>query len=358
MRAALAYCISFHPSTIECQPSILPGGPPDTALRLAGAMQPFWGTRGHISEGRKWLADVLSQSDAAAKTTSRARALDGAGALARIQSDYSSARALHEEALAIYWEMNDPEGLANALNNLGIVARQQGDYAAAKSFYERSLRHYREMSNLNGVAGSLCNLANVAHSLGDLSAAQDNYEEALALSREIGNRPWEALSLNGLGNVAHAHRDLVAARTLYEQGLRIRRELGDPRSLVLPLDGLGELARDTGDLAAARVYLTEALTISRQLRMKYAVTLCLHNFAALARAEGHPEDAAMLYGAAAATRESIGAVLSPENTKAMEPELAVLQSTLGAERFSAAYRSGQALNWEQAVVQALQEPAE
>src|SRR5262249_47702229 len=51
-------------------------------LRLAGALYRFWHVRGHLSEGREHLGRILRQKEAQARTTARAKALNGAGALA------------------------------------------------------------------------------------------------------------------------------------------------------------------------------------------------------------------------------------------------------------------------------------
>jgi hypothetical protein len=115
------------------------------------------------------------------------------------------------------------------------------------------------------------------------------------------------------------------------------------------------LEREQGDHARAHAYLTECLGLSRQLRIPYAAALGLDNFAALIHAQGRPERAACLYGAAAGLRERIGAALSPENRKAVEPKLNALRAALGEAVFAAAFEAGRALDWEQAIACALEE---
>ena len=99
-------------------------------LRLCGALQRFWWTRGHLSEGREWCARVLGKAGAEERTSERAKALNVAGVLARRQGDYPAARALHEESLAIRRQLGDRRGMAASLNNLGNVAVKQGDLAS------------------------------------------------------------------------------------------------------------------------------------------------------------------------------------------------------------------------------------
>src|SRR5208283_5183728 len=78
---------------------------PEGSLGLCSALQRFWWTRGHLSEGRAWCARALGGPQAGEPTPARAKALGGAGLLAFWQGDYPSARAQHEEGLAIWRQL-------------------------------------------------------------------------------------------------------------------------------------------------------------------------------------------------------------------------------------------------------------
>jgi non-specific serine/threonine protein kinase len=118
---------------------------PKGGLRLCGALQRFWWTRGHFTEGRQWCTRVLGKAGAEERTRERAKVLIEAGALAFFQGDYPAARALLEESLAILRELGDRFGIAVSLSNLGNVAYGQSDYLAGKAMYEESLAIHREL---------------------------------------------------------------------------------------------------------------------------------------------------------------------------------------------------------------------
>ena len=109
-------------------------------LRLCGALQRFWWTRGYLSEGRQWCMGVLCKAGAEERTRERANVLNAAGVLAKYQGDYPAARALHEESLAIRRELGDRLGIAASLNSLGAVAQDQGDYPATRALSRRAWR--------------------------------------------------------------------------------------------------------------------------------------------------------------------------------------------------------------------------
>jgi non-specific serine/threonine protein kinase len=118
--------------------SLVEAGPQE-GLRLCGALQRFWWTRGHFTEGRQWCTRSLCKAGAEERTRERAYVLNAAGVLSHDQGDYPAAKAFHEEGLAIRRELGDRRGTAASLGNLGNVALNQGDYPAARALLEESL---------------------------------------------------------------------------------------------------------------------------------------------------------------------------------------------------------------------------
>jgi tetratricopeptide (TPR) repeat protein len=112
-------------------------------LQLTAKLWWFWYKRGHLSEGRRWLEEVLEKN--ASPTPARAEALSGVGVLARNQSDYEQAREWLEESLVLQRELGDEKGTADMLINLGTVALDRGDYPRARALFDESLSLRREL---------------------------------------------------------------------------------------------------------------------------------------------------------------------------------------------------------------------
>jgi tetratricopeptide (TPR) repeat protein len=342
-------------------------------LRLCGALALFWQMRGHLGEGRAWCEAALAQAGAADRTVRRAKALNGAGTLARMQGDYATARAYYEQSLAIGREIGNRQGIAGSLNNLGIVAYSQGDYATARAYYEQSLAIQREIGNRSGVAYLLNNLGNVARVQGDYAAARAYHEQSLAIKREIGGRQGIANSLGNLGNVARAQGDYASARAYQEQSLAIKREIGDRQGIANSLNNLGIVTKDQGDYAAARACQEESLTIYREIGDRSGIALSLEAFAELAftataaatvpaetaraseNTEDDPHRAARLWGAAQALREQIGAPLEPTEQEEQARDAASARERLGEADWAAAWAEGRAMTQEQAIAYALED---
>ena len=279
------------------------------SLRLCGALQRFWMTRGHLSEGVEWCARVLGTTEAEAPTLERAKVLNGAGLLAYHQIDYAAARARHEESLAIRRQLGDRRGVAISLNNLGIVALDQGDLASARTMHE----------------------------------------ESLAIARELGNRNGIARSLGNLGMVASGKRDFTAARALFEESLAMMRELGDRGGLAIGLHSLGGVAFEQADFDAARAYYDESLTIFAELGNRVRIAYSLEEMAAVFAAQGDSLRAARIWGAAQRLREEIASP-SPAGDSKFDARVAAARAAMREDAaFDRAWQEGRALTLEQAI---------
>ena len=159
----------------------------DVGLQLAASLWRFWYFKGHLAEGRQWLADLLAAPDALARTPVRGKALMAIGSVAYWQNDFEATRLFYEEGLEIFREVDDQPGIAQALYNLGFVALIEGDLELGRSRYLESRTLYQRLSDALGVANVTWGLA-MAALLGDrLDEAAALGEEAKRRFRDIGN---------------------------------------------------------------------------------------------------------------------------------------------------------------------------
>jgi len=327
-------------------------------MRLAGALWQFWWVRGHLSEGRGWLEELLRldvHGCHPSLVSTRAKMLHGAGMLAFNQAEYRRAVALHEESLALYQGLEDRQGIAIALYSLGNVAIKQGEYARAAALYEESLALGRQLRDARGIARALTSLGNVAFEQGDNERAAALFEEGLVLCRKLRANKLIAAVLTNLGNVRRKQGDYGRASLLHEEGLALHRDLGDKYGTALSLVNLGDAALDQGDAERAIDLYEESLVLSRTIGDKQNIAYCLEGMARVANVQGRADRAVLLYGAAATLRVAIGAPLPPTDRAAYEPNVAILPTTMGETHFAAAWAAGAALSLEQAIDLALEE---
>src|SRR6266851_3405431 len=338
-----------------------PGGRPERvggeeALRLGGALWRFWLLHGHLSEGRQWLEKALAVAVPQVPSALRAKALGGAGVLAHYQGDYRQAKVLCEESLALFRELGDKQGMVDSLNGLGLIVgqatRARNDYAVARALYEESLAILRELGDLWGIAETHWDFARVAFYQGDYTAGNPLCEESLAIFRELGDRRRIAEILGSLGGyMAFYQGNYIIELTSMEESLAIMRELGDRRSSARLLWALGHAAFVQDDYAKARTFYEEALAILQELGVKWFIASCLDGLAEVAVAQGQPEWAAHLLGAAALLREALGVSPPPYNLANYERAVATTRAQLGEERFAAAWAEGREMTLEQVLAE-------
>jgi non-specific serine/threonine protein kinase len=379
--------------------SLTESGDMASGLRLAGAFWTFWLVRGFLTEGRDWFSKLLAvpTGTQAVQGESRAKALEGAGTLARQQGDYVAAQGMFEESLAIRRKLGEHHGLGSVLNSLGTLTYLRGDYQAARALYAESLTIRRMLGDPSGIAACLHSLGNLAFLKGDYANARDLHEESLGIERELGNqrgiatslqslsmtldelgdhaaaralcneglaiqrrlgdRPGIGNSLNHLGNVASEQGDFSTAQRVYEEALAIQRELGDRELIAATLDNLSLVAAEQGNLAAARSLGKESLAIRWALNDRRAIASSLEGLAYTFASKG-PVKAAHIWASAARIREEVGCPLPPRDRARSDRRIAAARAAMGDDAaFDCAWQKGRAMPLDRAVEFALDDRA-
>ena len=374
------------------------GGDTVIGLRLAASMYQFWAVRGHFTEGRQWLRELLAltpHTDDPERLSLMGQALRVSGVLASNQADYAEAKSFHQQALAIRRQLQDKPGIAATLNSLAIIAQHQSDLVLAQRLQEESLALKRELDDKPLIALSLNNLAVISTKLGDYARAQAYLEESLAILRAAGDKRNVAGSLNNLGEIAALRRDYARAVSLFEESLVLKRELKDKQGIAISLEALGEIVAYQGDAARAHALLEESLVLFREMGDQWGIALalnaladlavtrgdsvsastmyrasltlrhargekdgiafCLEGLAGLACARNDFERATRLLGAADTIRESINMPRAPIAAEQCERYIAGARAKLGDAKLVHVLAQGRALTLEQAVALALQE---
>ena len=316
-------------------------------VRLASMLGRFWVIRGYLSEGRRWLGEILA-STVAVPAGVRAGALAADGRLAYYQSDFMHATQRYEESLALCRAHGNVHGMAAAFNGLGLVLVEQGAYDQAIALFEQSLALSRDCQDSWATAGTLNNLGLVAQRQGEYGRTAAWLDESLSLYRQLGDAQGAANTLNTWGVAAMDAGDLSRAATLLEESLALHRTLDSAHGVAIALSNLGMLARQGGELGRAAALLREGLTIFQALGAEGDVCVCVEVLALIARAEGQHRQAARLFGAAEAKRQALGVSLTAAEDAEHRSAVEATRGALGEEAFTRSWAEGGAMSLEQA----------
>ena len=230
---------------------------------MAGALQPFWFTRGYWSEGRRWLEESLAMdSGATLDQAVHAKALYGAGMLARFQGDFARARMLCEQSLALYRALADQTGVLKTLVQLSRITAFQDDQTAMKAFLAEAASLIETLPDSVVKADAYTDMA---IAMVDISAIQFPPEAARYLAeserihRALNNPTGLALALIHQASRALFEGDYTLTASRFDEAERLAMELGDERLLSRLARIRVLLDVHEGDFAAARRRLEDAL---------------------------------------------------------------------------------------------------
>ena len=274
-------------------------------LRLAGALWRFWWIRDQDEEARMWLEEANVNGERGPAPL-RAEVLRGLGVVVDGLGDPARGQELEEEALGLYREIGDREGIAACLNNLGRFALEQGDLERATSLLEDSIECLEQLDP-------------------DMSLApRSNLAEALVREREFAK-----------------------ARSLLQEVLAGTLRTNDALAVADVRLQLAWIACFEHSYEDAAQLVREVLPTYVRIAASLDSARCMFVAAFISAGRGRLDDAARLVGAASATRERFGRPALLEDMYALPFQ--TLEQELGRERYAAAHDDGATMSFEKAI---------
>lgn len=243
----------------------------------------------------------------------------------------------------------DPQARAELAWSAAVLAADVGDDAAALAARQRLAPLLPGIQDPFLHAVARLAMAWTLPVAGDYDEALQEAAASLAELRDQNEPVFAATAAFTIGS-------METALGRYDDALRHLREshdlaerVGGDWAAAAARGQLGILHVLRGSLGEARPLLEEALDRSLAARSTSFVTLCLAGYAWLAFAEGDPDRAALLEGAAEGLRRRVGMLAWP-HLRLMEADLvAQVRHRLGAARFDRAFSVGSGLAQHQAV---------
>jgi DNA-binding CsgD family transcriptional regulator/tetratricopeptide (TPR) repeat protein len=189
---------------------------------------------------------------------------------------FSEAVDLHRQALRMFEESNDEDGIADTLDLLGTCEYMAGDYASGVDYLERSAAISRRQGNKWRLSSSLALLCNIG---GDMDATFDAATvlsrsteywinagiDSAETARSIGWLSGESFGLSMLGAVHCARGNLAEALRCGERAQAIAERIGHQQWLVAASLLLGIAWTELLDHSRAAYYLERSLYQARAM---------------------------------------------------------------------------------------------
>jgi predicted ATPase/DNA-binding CsgD family transcriptional regulator len=266
-------------------------------LRLVGALWQFWFLRGQWSEGRRWLEDALDVASSANVTMAlRAKVLYGAATLIRYQYDVARARALCEQSVTLYHELNDKVGLLAALHLLCRILDFQGDLELLRARLPEALALAEELPDMLIKAQVFAELPMIGLSSIRAGRAARYLVESERIYRVLDNPAGLAFALVLQGQIAAIQGDMARAQVLWDEGEPLAAEVDDYNLKLHILFGHPVLAWLRGDDALARRQYEHLFVALREVNDTIRLGMSLAFLPAILHRQGLSVWAARVYG--------------------------------------------------------------
>jgi non-specific serine/threonine protein kinase len=217
---------------------------PPIALRLAASMAAFWSLRGHHTEGRERLGELLDLVPDPSVT--RVSALNGAAWLAIDQGDYTRAADLLDRSIELSRALGDTIGEGVATLYLGRCKMSGLRIVEAAPEVERTAALMEQAGDRPAIAFSMFYSGLASLLTGRLEAACDQFAQCAAMAAELDLAPLAARAKQMLGFPLLDLGELAAARAAMAESFPEIMEVGDRWVIQIGLSGFIGLAAKTG----------------------------------------------------------------------------------------------------------------
>jgi predicted ATPase/DNA-binding CsgD family transcriptional regulator len=293
---------------------------PPAALRLAASMSAFWSLRGHHTEGRQRLGELLMLVPD--PSLARVSALNGAAWLAIDQGDYAHGAQMLGESIGLSRALGDTVGEAFATVYLGRCKMSSGQITQGAPDVERAFVLVNEAGDAAAIAFVTFYSALVALLTGRVEAACSLFERCDAAAAELGLAPLSARARLMLGYPLLDLSELSAARAALAEGFQMSADVGDRWFVQLGLGAFAGLAAKTGRprLALRLAGAAEAYRDANEFSMPGPIEEIVDRWLVPTRARAGPAAGRLLAeGRRLSPEEAVGLALANEPDDAPPP---------------------------------------
>ncbi|MPY83879.1 MAG: AAA family ATPase [Actinophytocola sp.] len=221
-------------------------------LRMAADLRNFWIMVGALSEGRRWLRQLLVFAPDAPEAVG---GLAVASKLAVLQADVAEGRRQLARARALATSTGQQAWLAEISHNEGIASLFSGDPATALNHFTDAYDAHKAAGTDFGIMIALIQAATARSLLGETSHALELCEECLEISERHGDRWCAALAMWTQALLRWHWNEPERAETLAAETMRIKEAFGDRLGMAMAMELIAWVAEKRGQHARAATLL-------------------------------------------------------------------------------------------------------
>lgn len=173
-----------------------------------------------------------------------------------------------KDALEIFTELNDEEGMSSTLNTLGIAYRNIGSFDRGLSCLIKSLKIQSRNENRSNIVKLYGNIGNIFNNMAQYHQGLEYYMKCLQIGEEMNDESCIADAYSNMG-ICYQHLGENSKSIKYHnKALQTREAINDQEGISFCLNNLGVIFERQGKLKKALQYYFNSLNIKIKLCMK------------------------------------------------------------------------------------------
>jgi predicted ATPase/class 3 adenylate cyclase/DNA-binding CsgD family transcriptional regulator len=264
-----------------------------------------------------------------------------------LEGDFEAARRELGCSIEHCDRVGDPATRGLAVAWLAHLDALTGEYAAARESLETLLARARVTGAEIAVPDALMQLANLALACGELDTAREHLQPIIEISS--GMPVYHSWAHSILGATLIHSGETAAAREALASAKAAAQAIDNHWLIAMADHWLAVLASTNGEAGDAEQLHHEALALQRGRNLRPAIIETIEALATLAVEQQSPAEAARLFGAAGALRNSIGLARPPIAQPSYDEAIERIRDDLTTDELDAAWSQGEALSMEDAL---------
>jgi predicted ATPase/Tfp pilus assembly protein PilF len=305
--------------------------------------------RGYLSEGRMWTKRLLASPAIQIISMSRVLVLGTSGMLTLWQGEPEIGLEQLDESMTIQLRLENKQMIAPLLLGRGVALINMGKDSDAQPALEEAQTLFKQHNQPYFHIFTIVHLGNAELGLGHLDKARAHHEEALAEARAMNENWLISFALNNLGEVARTQGQFEMARNYYEECEALLHTTGDRGDVARFVHNLGYIAQHEENFELAESQFRKSLAMFRRLGNRRGIAECLAGLAGLKAQQGQTECGATLLSAAESLLKVTGGAWWPADRVEVERNREMMMSALSADEFAKSWKTGGAMNIDQAI---------
>ncbi len=183
-------------------------------------------------------------------------------------ADYGQALEKLLEALSVFEQLKDEQGMAKVHYNFCLIYMRLSDFDNALDSIHKALEYYLKENNTGELARCYFQMGSLSRSLNDYTGAIEYHTQGMALSAKNADLAGQAASLMGMGNVYLKTKEYDKSYDCLSKSSALQEEINDWGGYAASLSALVSLCLETGNFTDAESNCLAGLEVVKRLGIK------------------------------------------------------------------------------------------